>query len=92
LDQKFDLTPQTRINIYKWGAAKFNHVINLKLPCISEFMECYQQFLIAFPTEPNTKENRWLENPKILKFSMAVEGIKNPTPPGNLGLQKRHPS
>ena len=94
LDQKFDLTPQTRINIYKWGAAKFNHVINLKLPCISEFVECYQQFLIAFPTEPNTKENRWLEmpffhNPKI---QHAVEGIKNPTLPGNLGLLKMHPS
>ena len=70
LDQKFELTPQTRETIYKWGAAKFDHIINLKLPCISEFVEWYQQFLISFPTEPNTKENRWLEmpffhNPKI---------------------------
>ena len=94
LDQKFELTQQTRETIYKWGAAKFDHIINLKLLCISEFVGCCQQFIISFPTEPNTKENRWLEMPFFHnpKFSMEVEGIKNPTPPGNLGLLKRYPS
>ena len=61
LDQQFGLTPQTRNTIYKWGAAKFNQVINLKVPCISKFVECYQQFSIAFPTDPDPNENRWLE-------------------------------
>ena len=63
LDLNFGLTPQSRISIYKWGADKFEKVINLKLPCISEFVDSFRKFSIEFPNEPNTKDNRWLEQP-----------------------------
>jgi hypothetical protein len=91
LDQKFELTPQTREPIYKWGAAKFDQIINLKLPRISEFVECYQQFSISFPTEPNIKENRWLEmpffhNPKI-QFGSGRN--KKPYTPRQFGLTEK---
>jgi hypothetical protein len=49
LDQKFELTPQTRETIYKWGADKFNQVIKLKLPCISEFFEMLSTILNIIP-------------------------------------------
>ena len=63
LDKELGLTPLNRQDLYKWGRNKLDRVIQKKLPCISEFLKCYQEFSQHFHTEPNTKENRWLSNP-----------------------------
>ena len=90
LDTQFGLTPNTRENIYEWGANKFENVINLNLPCISGFIRSYQEFCKHFATEPNPRENRWLSapffnNPKIL---WGQGRNKKSFTPGQFGLKK----
>ena len=91
LDLKFGLTRHTRETIYKWGADKFNQVVNLKLPCISEFVECFRQFSVAFPTKPNPKENRWLEQPFFHNPKIQFGNGRNKKPyiPKQFGLTEK---
>merc|ERR1711940_34436 len=63
LDREFDLSPRERTKIYSWGRDKFQSVISQNFPCISEFVECFQEFCKHFTTEPNKFENRWLKQP-----------------------------
>ena len=63
LDREFELQPGSREKIYSWGRNKFSPIIAKKFPCISEFMACFQEFCKFFYTEPNPRENRWLQNP-----------------------------
>jgi hypothetical protein len=91
LDLNFGLTPQSRTSIYKWGADKFEKVINLKLPCISEFVDSFRKFSIEFPNEPNTKDNRWLEQPFFHnpKIQFGRGWAKKPYTPKQFGLMER---
>ena len=73
------------------GADKFEKVINLKLPCISEFVEYFREFSIAFPNEPNTRDNRWLEQPFFHnpKIQFGRGRSKKPYTPNQFGLTER---
>ena len=77
LDTQFGLTPNTRTNIYEWGANKFENVINLSLPCVSGFIKCYQEFCKNFATEPNPRETVGYQRPSFIiqKYS-GVRGEK----------------
>ena len=91
LDKELGLTPQNRHKLYKWGRDKFNDIIQKNLPCISEFVRCYQEFSMHFHTEPNTRENRWLNNPFFYNPRIQFGNRRNKThyTPELFGLEAR---
>ena len=74
-----------------WGANKFNNLINQELPCISEFVKCYREFSICFPTEVNTKENRWLSHPFFYnpKIQFGNGRARRPFTSGMFGMEEK---
>ena len=91
IDLELGLEPHNRETLYTWGANKFTSIISKNLPCISEFIQSYQEFSTKFSSEPTTIENRWLNNPFFYnpKILHGVGRAKRPFNPGMFGLDKR---
>ena len=60
IDNYFQLTPDTRHHIHKFGPERFNNIIKDNIPVISSLFEAYKSFKHQFPTKPDKMDNSWL--------------------------------
>ena len=60
IDEYFQLTPNTRHQIHKYGPERFNKIISDNIPVISSFFEAFKAFQHQFPTKPDTMDKSWL--------------------------------
>ena len=64
LDSFFNLTPDTRHNITKYGPERFNSLINNKhFPALNSIFAAYKELKQSFPTAPESFDNSWLCQP-----------------------------
>ena len=60
LDTLLDKTPDTRTEILNYGPERFNQLIKLNLPGLSQIFEAYKSVKTKFPTQPESLDNTWL--------------------------------
>ena len=60
IDTFFQITPNTRHTIHKFGPERFNKIIKAEIPVISSLFSAYKAFKHYFPTNPSTMDNSWL--------------------------------
>ena len=60
LDTLLDKTPDTRAEILNYGPERFNQLIKLNLPGLSQIFEAYKSVKTKFPTQPESLDNSWL--------------------------------
>ena len=74
LDTFFNLTPDTRFKITKFGPERFNSIINEKFPGLSSIFLSYKTLKQNFPTAPESLDNSWLCQPIFynLNFTRKV--------------------
>ena len=64
LDSFFNLTPDTRHNITKYGPERFNSLIkNKQFPALNSIFAAYKELKQNFPTAPESFDNSWLCQP-----------------------------
>ena len=63
LDSIFNVTPETRHTILKYGPERFNKIINMKIPGLSSIVSSYKILKQQFPTCSSTQDNSWLFQP-----------------------------
>ena len=71
IDDYFQITPDTRHHIHKYGPERFNKIINANIPVISTLFEAYKSFKHQFPTKPETKDNSWLHQNAFYNMSIT---------------------
>ena len=60
IDKYFQLTPDLRKTLLKFGPERFNKIIKDDIPVISNLFTAYKKFKHNHPTDPGTKDNTWL--------------------------------
>ena len=81
LDIHFNISPNTRHTILKFGPERFNKLISKKIPGLSSIFSAYKTLKQQFPTCPSTLDNSWLCQPVFfnLNFTRKVPNTKQVT-------------
>ena len=73
LDTFFNLTPDTRHLITKFGPERFNLIISKKIPALSNIFSAYKKLKQHFPTDPETLDNSWLCQPVFYNSNFTMK-------------------
>ena len=71
LDSFFNITPDTRYTITKFGPERFNPIINEHIPGLSSIFATYKTLRKHFPTGPETLDNSWLCQPLFYNLNFT---------------------
>ena len=71
LDSFFNITPDTRHTITKFGPERFNPIINEHIPGLSSIFAAYKTLKQHFPTGPETLDNSWLCQPLFYNLNFT---------------------
>ena len=71
LDTFFNLTPDTRHTINKFGPERFNPIIKANIPGLSSIFSSYKTLKQNFPTVPETLDNSWLCQPLFYNLNFT---------------------
>ena len=77
IDNFFHLTPDTRHHIHRFGPERFNKIIKADIPVISSLFKAYKSFKQQFPTDPDTKDNSWIN--QCAFYNMNQKAAKHKT-------------
>ena len=71
LDNFFNLSPDTRHTINKFGPERFNPIINEQIPGLSNIFLAFKTLKQHFPTGPETFDNSWLCQPLFFNMNFT---------------------
>ena len=77
IDSFFQISPDTRDTIHKFGPERFNKIIKADIPVLSSLFSAYKIFKQNFPTDPSTMDNSWLNQGAFYNMNITRKQLNS---------------
>ena len=77
IDSFFQISPDTRHTIHKFGPERFNKIIKADIPVLSSLFSAYKIFKQNFPTDPSTMDNSWLNQGAFYNMNITRKQLNS---------------